>query len=117
MEEIHVINVGKCFDSMKTLDLESAVLQVQERQGRHIVLNLQDVRMIDSRGLGKLFLTYHHLHRNHVRVSLINLSPTVREMLEYVNLTQVLPIYESLEDVADTQTLGIHFYEQSTTQA
>ena len=95
----HVISLGACLDVSAEHALESAVCQVQERQGQHIILNLQALRNIDSRGLGKLFLTYHHLSRNKIRLSFVNPGPNVREMLEFVNFPQIVPIYDSMDDL------------------
>jgi anti-anti-sigma factor len=96
---MHIITLGACFDAQAEHALESAVYQAQEAQGRHILLNLQAVTMIDSRGLGKLFLTYHHLNRQKIGLSIVSPRPIVREMLEFVNFPKLVPIYDSMEDV------------------
>ncbi len=92
-----MITLGACFDMHAEPALESAVLNVQEAKGNHIVLDLEALIALDSRGLGKLFLTYHHLHRKHIRMSMINPRPAVREILEFVNFPRVVPIYDSIE--------------------
>ena len=99
IHDMHVITFGTCFDVYEEPALESAVLQVQEVQGKHIVLNLQALTILDSRALGKLFLTYHHLNRKQIRLSMVNPRPAVREMLEFVNFPQIVPLYDSVEDV------------------
>jgi anti-anti-sigma factor len=98
LHDMYVITLGTCFDAQAEPALESAVLQVQEKQGKHIVLNLQALATLDSRGLGKFFLTYHHLNRKQIRLSVVNPRPAVREMLEFVNFPQIVPIYESIDD-------------------
>jgi anti-anti-sigma factor len=99
IHDMHVITLGTCFDAHAEPALESAVLQVQEVQGKHIILNLQALTVLDSRALGKLFLTYHHLNRKQIRMSMVNPRPAVREMLEFVNFPQIVPIYDSVDDV------------------
>lgn len=99
IHDMHVIRFGTCFDVPEELALESAVLHVQEVQGKHIILNLQALTILDSRALGKLFLTYHHLNRKQIRLSMVNPRPAVREMLEFVNFPRIVPLYESIEDV------------------
>ena len=95
----HIIALGACLDAHAEHLLESAVHQAQEAHGRHILLNLEALSTIDSRGLGKLFLTYHHLNRQNIRLSLVNPRPMVREMLEFVNFPKLVRIYESIDDV------------------
>lgn len=99
IHDMHVITLGTCFDVYAEPALESAVLRVQEIQGKHIILNLEALTTLDSRALGKLFLTYHHLNRNRIRLSMVNPRPAVREMLAFVNFPQIVPIYDSVDDV------------------
>ena len=96
---MHIITLGACLDAQAEHLLESAVLQAQEAQGRHILLNLQALTTIDSRGLGKLFLTYHHLNRQRIRLSMVNPRPMVREMLEFVNFPKLVRIYDSMDEI------------------
>ncbi len=96
---MHIITLGACLDEQAENLLESAVLQAQEAQCRHILLDLQALTMIDSRGLGKLFLTYHHLNRKGIRLSMVNPRPTVREMLEFVNFPKLVRIYDSMDEI------------------
>ncbi len=96
---MHMITLGSCLDAHAEHLLESAVYQAQEAQGQHILLNLQALTTIDSRGLGKLFLTYHHLNRQKIRLSMVNPRPMVREMLEFVNFTKLVRIYASMDEV------------------
>lgn len=97
---MHMITLGACLDAQAEHLLESAVYQAQESHGQHILLNLQALTTIDSRGLGKLFLTYHHLNRQNILLSMVNPRPMVREMLEFVNFTKLVRIYDSLDEVA-----------------
>lgn len=96
---MHVITFGPSFDGNAEPALESAVLQVQEEQGKHIILNLEALVTVDSRALGKLFLTYHHLMKNQIRLSMVNPTPAVREILAFVNFPKIVPIYDSVDDV------------------
>jgi len=97
--DMHMITLGECLDAHAEHLLESAVYQAQEAKCRHILLNLQALTTIDSRGLGKLFLTYHHLNRQKICLSMVNPRPMVREMLEFVNFTKLVRIYDSLDEV------------------
>jgi anti-anti-sigma factor len=105
---IHMITLGACLDAQAEHLLESAVYLAQEAQSRHILLNLEALTRIDSRGLGKLFLTYHHLNRQKIRLSMVNPRPMVREMLEFVNFTKLVQIYDSMDDVL---ALGCNIFE------
>jgi len=96
---MYVITLGASLDAETEHALESAVYQAQKAQGQHILLNLQALTTIDSRGLGKLFLTYHHLSRQKIRLSMVSPRPVVRELLEFVNFPKLAPLYHSMEDL------------------
>ncbi len=100
---LHIISLGTCLDAQAEHLLESAVYQAQEAHGRHILLNLQALTTIDSRGLGKLFLTYHHLNRQHIRLSLVNPRPMIRELLEFVNFPKLVRIYDSMDELVEAE--------------
>ena len=100
---MHIITLGTCLDAQAEHLLESAVYQAQKAHGRHILLNLQALTMIDSRGLGKLFLTYHHLNRQKIRLSMVNPKPVVREMLEFVNFPKLVRIYNSMDEIVEPE--------------
>ena len=97
--KLHIITLGACLDGHAEHILESAVCQAEEAHGQHILLDLQALIMIDSRALGKLFLTYHHLNRQNIRLSMVNPRPMVREMLEFVNFPKLVQIYDSLDEI------------------
>ncbi len=74
---MHMITLGTCLDAQAEHLLESAVYQAQEAQGRHILLDLQALTTIDSRGADRFLfrfvwiavslLTYERI--NHLRCS------------------------------------------------
>lgn len=99
IHDMHVITFGTSFDGSAEPALEAAVLQVQEIQGKHIILDMGTLPTLNSRALGKLFLTYHHLSRKQIRLSMVNPRPAVREMLAFVNFPKIVPIYDSVDDV------------------
>ena len=96
---MHMIALGTSLNAEAEHLLEAAVCQAQEAHGQHILLDLQALTKIDSRGLGKLFLTYHHLNRQNIRLSMVNPRPMVLEMLEFVNFSKLVKIYGSMEEV------------------
>ncbi len=110
---MHLITLGSCLDAQAEHILESAIYKAEEEHGRHILLDLHALTTIDSRGLGKLFLTYHHLNRQKIKMSLVNPRPMVREMLEFVNFTKLVRIYNSMDEVT---TLKHHVVDLSGIQ-
>ncbi|RMH33520.1 MAG: anti-sigma factor antagonist [Nitrospirae bacterium] len=96
--DIYVIALRGQLGHSAKLGLEVAILGAQEAHARHIILDFSDVTWVDSAGLGKLLLTYHHLNRKKVGISIVNPKPEVHEVLELVKLSQIVPIYLSIDD-------------------
>ncbi|MDR4462029.1 MAG: STAS domain-containing protein [Nitrospirales bacterium] len=103
IDDMHVITFGTCFDGAAEPALEAAVFHVQEIRGKHIILNMEALTTLNSRALGKLFLTYHHLNRKHIRLSVVNPKPAVRELLAFVNFPHIVPIYDSVDAVVASE--------------
>jgi anti-anti-sigma factor len=72
----------------------------QARQGgcRHLIVNLEHVRFIDSSGLGMLALAATSFKALQRRVSLLKPQQYVREILTLANLAAMIPIYDSEEE-------------------
>ena len=94
-----VIILSGRFDKSARVGLETAIAQAEEALCHHIILDLANVSSIDSAGIGKLFLAYHHLHRKGIQLSLMNPRPVVEKILNLVKLSTVMPICKSHEEV------------------
>ena len=96
VKDATVVNLSGRFDKSARAVLERALAESQETTTRHIVLDLANVSALDSAGIGKLFLTYHHLRRKGISLSLVNPRPNVRELLDLVHISLSIPIQNTL---------------------
>ena len=65
---------------------------------RHLVLNMEGVRFLDSSALGMLALLSQSLKALQGHISLLNPQSYVREIITLANLHRVLPIYNTEQD-------------------
>ncbi len=93
-----VLELSGRFDCHSKLGLEVAILGAQEIGCEHVILNFSNITWIDSVGLGQLFLWYHRMCPSPIRLSIVSPQAPVRELLEYANLPQVVPIFQSEEE-------------------
>lgn len=93
-----VLELSGRFDYDSKLGLEVAILGAQEIGCQHIILNFSNITWIDSMGLGQMFLWYHRMKPDRIRLSIVSPQTHVRELLECANLPQVIPIYQSEEE-------------------
>ncbi|MDH4185482.1 MAG: STAS domain-containing protein [Nitrospira sp.] len=72
-----------------------AIEQVKNRGCRHLIVNLEFVRFVDSSGLGLLALVAQSFKLQQTQVSLLRPQSYVREIMSLANLPRMIPIYET----------------------
>lgn len=77
---------------------KSAVEQVKSRGCRHLIVNMEQVRFVDSSGLGLLVLVSQTFKLQQAQVSLLKPQSYVREILSLANIPKMIPIYETEGD-------------------
>ncbi len=77
---------------------KTAVSALQQRGCRHMLLNMAEVRFVDSSGLGMLALVSQNFKLNDARVSIVKPQSYVREIMGLANLPKLIPIYDSEQD-------------------
>ncbi|HEY8552740.1 MAG TPA: anti-sigma factor antagonist [Thermaerobacter sp.] len=67
---------------------------LRRRAYDHLVVNLQEVRFIDSSGLGALLGRYRRAREDGARVSVAGAPPHVRAVLQLAGIPQWIPVYD-----------------------
>jgi len=77
---------------------KAAVEKAKQAGCRHLIVNLEQVRFVDSAGLGLLVLVSQSFKLQQAQVSMLKPQSYVREILSLANIPKMIPIYESEED-------------------
>lgn len=77
---------------------KAAVEAVCQRGIRHLLLDMANVRFIDSSGLGLLALVAQRFKLSQGQVGLLNPQAYVREIMALANIPSLIPIYESEQE-------------------
>jgi anti-sigma B factor antagonist len=85
-------------DAHNSGDLRDAILKLLEAGTSHLVIDLTDVRFIDSSGLGALLSGYKNASLRSGTFVLAGLQPRVQSMFELTRLHRVFDIYPNVED-------------------
>jgi len=72
--------------------------QVVNDGKKKLIVDLQEVNYLNSMGLGVFAATLKKLKKSNGDLKLINLSPTVQELLERSRLDKVFDVFESEEE-------------------
>ena len=77
---------------------KAAVERAKQGGCRHLVLNMERVRFLDSSALGMLALLAQSFKVSQGRVSLLKPQSYVREIMTLANIHKMMPLYESEEE-------------------
>ena len=81
--------------------LRETLAQLIKDNKSNVLLNFQNVRYIDSSGIGEIISTQESFHENSGSLKICNLTPKVEEVL---TLSSILPILE----IYDTETEALN---------
>jgi anti-sigma B factor antagonist len=98
-EERSVLSVQEeRIDAHNSGELKECLLNLFEAGTRLLVVDLKDVRFIDSSGLGALLSGYKNANLRHARLVLAGVQPRVQSMFELTRLHQVFDIVARVEE-------------------
>ena len=94
--DVHVLDInGKIVLGDATKAIRHTINDLLVNGGQKIVLNLIDVKYIDSSGIGELVRTYTTVTNEGRQLRLLNLTKKVRELLVITKLLTVFQVYEN----------------------
>jgi anti-sigma B factor antagonist len=85
-------------DAHNSADLKIEVQRLFEGGKLNLLIDLQNVRFIDSSGLGALVSGFKNATSNHGTLKLSSLQPQVKSMFELTRLHRVFEIFPSAAD-------------------
>ena len=77
---------------------KAAVEKAKQAGCRHLIVNLEQVRFVDSAGLGLIVLVSQNLKLLQTKVSMLKPQRYVMEIMSLANIPKLIPIYENEED-------------------
>jgi anti-anti-sigma factor len=78
---------------------KTAVEKAKSAGCKHLIVNMEKVRFVDSAGLGLLVLVSQSLKLVQAQLSVLKPQLYVREIMSLANIPKMIPIYESEESV------------------
>jgi anti-anti-sigma factor len=92
-----VVQVSGVLDLASEPELRACLQQAVQDGARHIVLDVADLRLMDSSGLGTIVLTYKALQQRAGRLCLAAVQPLVLKVLELTSVDRLVSIHDSVE--------------------
>jgi len=89
---------GKITLAEGSVDIRKSVRDLLDSGRNQILLNLGDVKYIDSSGIGELVSSFTTVTNKGGKLKLLNLTLKIRELLA---ITKLLTVFECFEDVGE----------------
>lgn len=86
------------FDRQAITGIETFILGAKEMGCRHVILDFSAITGIDSAGLGQLFVWYHKMKPQQIKLSIVNPSGKIQEALDRAHIPELVPIFVSQEE-------------------
>ncbi len=77
---------------------KAAVERVKNAGCRHLILNMEQVRFIDSSGLGLLALISQNFKLGQAKVSMLKPQHYVREIMSLANIPKMIAVFENEQE-------------------
>ena len=71
---------------------------LRQKGCRHVILNMTEVRFVDSSGLGLLALASQNFKLAQGKMSMLRPQSYVREILGLANIPKLIPVFDTEED-------------------
>ncbi len=104
VEDIHqgaVVDLGGEIDLYHSPTLKQKLTEVAKKKPGCVILNLAEVKYIDSSGLATIIDLYQQMKSYGGKLALAGLSVQVRGVFEVARLHQVFAIYDSEEQAVE----------------
>lgn len=82
---------------------KTAVEDIRQKGCRHLILNMAEVRFVDSSGLGLLALVSQNFKLSQGKVSMLKPQSYVREIMSLANIQKLIPVYDNEQDALAAQ--------------
>lgn len=89
-------------DAHNSGELKTEMNRLFEGGSSHLVIDLQEVRFIDSSGLGVLVSGFKNAATRHGSIKLSGLQTQVKSMFELTRLHRVFDIYQTADDALES---------------
>lgn len=93
----------KIIGGTSDFEFTQLVEEIRNRDVKLVLLDLSNVEIINSTGLGLLVASYFSLKKNNILLILINVLEKVFKLLEITHLLQIFTIKKDLQDFLATK--------------
>jgi anti-sigma B factor antagonist len=95
---IYILDLRGEIDLFESNRLKELVMKMIEKKVERLIINVKDVRTIDSSGIGALIFISSTLKKLNLDLAIANIHGAVQAVLEKTKLQGFFPLYEKIGD-------------------
>jgi anti-sigma B factor antagonist len=84
------------------LNFSSKLMELNQKNTKHVIIDLQNVKMINSSGIGMLVSGLTTLKKNDASLILVGLSDKIKGLLKMTHLDQVFITNENVDEAIES---------------
>jgi len=101
-ENVAILDISGEIIGDARFDLNAAIQKEIDSNRTGLILNLEEVPMMDSVGLGMLVAAYTSLTKNDAKMVLLNVGRSIRYLLVITKLDQIFEKYDDEDEALES---------------
>jgi anti-sigma B factor antagonist len=98
---IYIIDIDGSLDLYESNRLKELVMKMIEKKVERFILNVRDVNVIDSSGIGAFIYISSTIKKMDLKLAIANVRGQIKQIIEKTKLMTYFPIYEKMEDAIE----------------
>ncbi|MDR1619012.1 MAG: STAS domain-containing protein [Treponema sp.] len=98
---IYIIDIDGSLDLYESNRLKELVMKMIEKKVERFILNVGDVSIVDSSGIGAFIYISSTVKKMNLRLAIANVRGQVKQIIEKTKLMNYFPIYEKMKDAIE----------------
>ena len=82
----------------EALNFSSSLLELNQKKVKNVIVDLQNVKLINSSGIGMLVSGLTTLKKNDANLILVGLSDKIKSLLKMTHLDKIFPTYDNVDE-------------------
>ncbi|MDR1099970.1 MAG: STAS domain-containing protein [Treponema sp.] len=97
-QHIYIIDVEGSMDLYYSNQLKELVMKMIEKKVERFIINVNNVKSIDSSGIGALIFISSTMKKMKLGLAITNVQGPVRQVMEKIKLAAYFPLYENINE-------------------
>lgn len=95
-QHVYIIDVGGEMNLNNSNQLKELVMKMIEKKVERFIINVNNIKSIDSSGIGALIFISSTLKKMDLKLAIVNVHGPVKQVMDKIRLSGYFPLYEDI---------------------